>query len=66
MIELTDSRRATTNTFIAELCVINLNGLSVRKSLNILMEGIVMLVRARSSNEVITMKKSKIFQLSLK
>lgn len=53
-----DYNSATTTVFIEELCEINLNGLNIRKSLRILIMGILTLVKLVSIIEVVTIKKS--------
>ena len=58
MIPETDPISATTIVFMPELCEINLKGLSVLKSLKILIIGRFTLSKDASIKEVITMKKS--------
>lgn len=53
-----DYSKAVTTNFILRLCEINLKGLSVLKSLNILTNAKFILVKDKSIRLVITMKKS--------
>lgn len=62
----TDPIRATTIVFMPELCEINLSGLSVLSSLNILIIGKFTLSNDASISDVVTMKKSNCDQVSLR
>jgi hypothetical protein len=53
-----DYSSAMTMVFIDELCEMNLKGLRIRSSLNILMIGMFTFVKLTSINEVTTIKKS--------
>lgn len=63
-IELNDSNRATTINFKSLLWEINLSGLKTLRILNILMNGILIVVSDISRRELTTIPKSRTFHES--
>jgi len=57
IIELNDSKRATTISFKSLLCEINLNGLNTLKILKILIKGMLIVVNDISRSELTTIPK---------
>jgi hypothetical protein len=64
IIELNDSKRATTISFKSLLCEINLNGLNTLKILKILIKGMLIVVNDISRSELTTIPKSSTFHES--